>query len=98
MIEMLAQSRERQQQELSLQVVLGNALFATKGYAAPEVEETFSRAYELAQQLGDPQFLLPLIWGIYAVNFCRAKFQKSLANGEEFVHLAESVNAPTLVI
>jgi tetratricopeptide (TPR) repeat protein len=98
LIEMVPQSRERQTQELSLQVVLGNALFATKGYAAPEVEETFSRAYQLAQQLDDPQFLLPLIWGIYAVNFCRAKYRKALANGEEFVRLAESLNAPTLVI
>jgi hypothetical protein len=34
----------RQEQELDLQIELGRALFATKGYAAPEAGEAFARA------------------------------------------------------
>jgi len=98
MLEMLPESPARCEQELSLLVVLGNTLSASKGYAAPEVEETFSRAYKLGRQLGDPQYLLPLLWGSYAVSFCRAQYKKALAYGEEFVRLAETVKSPTLVI
>jgi hypothetical protein len=81
-----------------LQVIRGNALCASKGYAAQEVEETFSRAYKLGKELNDPQYLLPLLWGLYAVSFCRAQYKKALAYGEEFLRLAEAVKAPTLVI
>jgi predicted ATPase len=97
MVEMLPESRERRERELSLLVVLGNALFATRGYAAPEVEETFTRAYELGRQLDDPQHLLPLLWGLYAVSFCRPRYPKALAYGEEFLRLAERVQGPALV-
>ncbi|MCZ6875936.1 MAG: AAA family ATPase, partial [bacterium] len=38
---------ERLQQELDLQVMLGPALIATKGHAAPEVEHSYARAREL---------------------------------------------------
>jgi len=98
MVEMLPESRQQREQKLSLQVILGNALFASKGYAAPEVDETFSQAYQLGQELGDPQYLLPLLWGLHAVSFCRAQYKKALAYGEEFVHLAETLKAPSLVI
>src|SRR6185369_11398290 len=39
-----ADARERCEQELALQVILGNALMATKGFAASEVQQTYSRA------------------------------------------------------
>jgi len=39
------------QQELELQIALGQALMATKGYTAPEVEQTYARARALCQQV-----------------------------------------------
>ena len=39
------------QQELELQTILGSALIATKGYAAPEVEVAYTRARELLETL-----------------------------------------------
>jgi serine/threonine protein kinase/tetratricopeptide (TPR) repeat protein len=96
--EMLPESRERGEQELSLQLVLGNALSATQGYAAPEVEETFSRAHELGQQLGETQYLLPALWGLSAVNHTRGRYRKALAYREEFLRLAERLQGPTVVV
>jgi predicted ATPase len=53
---------ERNQQELPLHIALGASLIATKGYAAPEVEQTYTRARDLcnslAQQAQDPAMLL----------------------------------------
>ena len=45
---------ERAQQELDLQIALGPALMATKGQAAPEVEQTYARAQALCQQSARP--------------------------------------------
>jgi hypothetical protein len=44
----------RQQQELDLQIAIGPALIATKGYAANDVGETIGRARTVAGQLDSP--------------------------------------------
>src|SRR5262245_52370141 len=98
MVEMLPESREQREQELSLQVILGNVLCASKGYAAPEVEETFSRAYRLGKDLGDPQYLLTLLWALHGASFCRAQYKQAFATVDEFLHLGVQAKAPTLGI
>ena len=45
--------------ELDLQMTLAPALMASKGLTAPEVEGAYSRARELAQNVGEPE---PLFW------------------------------------
>ena len=49
----LPESPARDQQELDLQIALGPALMAAKGWAAPEVEQTYARARVLCAQVGD---------------------------------------------
>ncbi len=98
MVELLPDSRARREQELSLQIVLGNVLVATKGYASPEVEQTFSRARELGQQLGATERLLPALGGLCVVNVARSQLRKALAYGKELLHLAERLQDPTVVV
>jgi predicted ATPase len=57
----------RAQQELDLQLAIGPALLVTKGYTAPEVKQTYSRARELCHQLGDSSRLAPALRGLWAV-------------------------------
>ena len=45
----LPETPTRAQQELDLQIALGPALIATKGLAAPEVEQTYARARALCR-------------------------------------------------
>ena len=47
LVRTLPQTSERDQQELDLQIALGPVLMAVKGYADPEVEQTYTRAREL---------------------------------------------------
>src|SRR5262245_5059626 len=47
LLQPLPDSPERTQQELTLQIALGGALMAIKGYAAPEVGHAYARAREL---------------------------------------------------
>ncbi|MDQ3257901.1 MAG: AAA family ATPase [Acidobacteriota bacterium] len=98
MVDMLPDSRERREQEFSLQVVLGNALIATKGNAATEVEQTYSRAHELAQQLGEMPHLLPALWGLCAVNIVKGQPRKALEYGEKFLRLAERLQDPAVLV
>ncbi len=98
MVELLPDSHERREQELSLQIVLGNALVATQGYATPEVGQSFSRARELGQQLGETEHLLPALAGLCTVNVARSQLRKSLAYGEELLRLAERLQDPAIVV
>jgi class 3 adenylate cyclase len=51
---------ERSQQELSLHIALGASLIATKGTAAPEVAQIYTRAQQLCHYLED---LCAPLWG-----------------------------------
>src|SRR5207249_1843544 len=50
----LPETRERSQQELAVQMTLGMALGATRGYATPEVERLYTRARALCERVGEP--------------------------------------------
>jgi len=59
----LSETAARFQQELALQMALGQALGATKGYAAQEVEQTYARARALGVQVGEtPQLPSGTVW------------------------------------
>ncbi|MBI3800081.1 MAG: AAA family ATPase [Deltaproteobacteria bacterium] len=94
----LPDTPERTQQELDLQIVLGPALIAIKGWAAPEVEKTYTRARELCQQVGETPQLFPVLWGLWVFHDVRAKFQKSHELGEQLLTLAQSVQDPALLL
>ncbi len=85
----LPEGRERNEQELALQVGLGNALMATQGWAAPEVGQTYLRARVLCEQLGDKSSLPPVLFGLYMFHGASAKLDQSLALGQEFLALTE---------
>src|SRR5262249_32603908 len=53
LVHQLPATSEHLQQELTLQTTLGPLLFAAKGYAAPETEGAYTRAYALCQQGGE---------------------------------------------
>ena len=57
----LPDGRERRRQELDLQRVLGAALLASKGNAAPETGQAYGRARELCERLGDTAALIPVL-------------------------------------
>ena len=61
----LPETPARAQQELDLQIALGPALMATKGHAAPEVEQTYARARALCAQIGDTPQLFPTLRGLW---------------------------------
>ncbi|HEV8714312.1 MAG TPA: adenylate/guanylate cyclase domain-containing protein [Candidatus Binatia bacterium] len=87
----LPDTPERVQQELTLQLVLSNALFAVKGYAAPGVEKAMTRARELCQQLGETPQLFPVLWRLVVFYFNRGEVRTAHELAEQMMRLAQSV-------
>jgi tetratricopeptide (TPR) repeat protein len=87
----LPDTPERIQQELTLQLALGDALGTVKGYAVPEVEKTVTRARELCQQLGETPQLFPVLFRLWLFYYNRGEVQTTRELAEQMIQLAQSV-------
>lgn len=85
----LPESPERIEQEIGLQIGLGNALVATKGFASDEVERTFTRARELCREVGETRHLFPVLFGLWQHYVVRAQFEASREIAEQMLVFAE---------
>jgi class 3 adenylate cyclase len=61
----LPETPDRDQREVDLRVAVGVALIATKGYAAPETGEAYTRARELCARLDDPPQIFQVLYGLW---------------------------------
>jgi len=86
----LRDTPERAQQELTLQLALGPAVFAVKGYTSAEVEQTGIRARELCQQLGESPQLMPVLARLWVFYQNRGELQTAHELAEQLMRLAQS--------
>ncbi len=89
---------ERAQQELALQVALATPFQATKGWAAPEVEQAYARARELCQRVGETPELFPMLVGTVSVLFGAGRISAGRELGEQLYNLAQSIQDPILLL
>ncbi|HEV8718504.1 MAG TPA: AAA family ATPase, partial [Candidatus Binatia bacterium] len=97
LLKILPDTPERTQQELDLQITLGPALIATKGWTA-EVERAYTRARELCQQVGETSQLFPALWGLWSFYHVRGEHQAARELGEQLLNLAQSVQDSALLL
>jgi predicted ATPase len=90
-LETLPETSERPQQEVDLHIALGASLLATKGYAAPEVAQTYLRAHHLCHRLEEPQQLFPVLRGLWNHYTIRAEHQTAHALGKQLLTMAQQV-------
>jgi len=98
LLESTPDSSERVRQELALQITLGVALISIKGYTAPEVVNSYSRALELCRQVGETPELFPVLLGLTAFRIVRAEYQMARELGERLLRLAQSIRDPGLLV
>jgi tetratricopeptide (TPR) repeat protein len=79
-----------QQQELDLRITLGQALIATKGWAAPLVGETYARARLLAKQLDRSDCLFPLLYGQSLFHHLRGEHKLALSLAQEIEKIGQT--------
>jgi predicted ATPase len=97
-LETLPDTTETQEQELALQVVLGNILSATKGFAATEVGQTYARARALCEQLSDTPQLLPVLFGLAVNHWVSGRHRQAATLGQEFLTLAQQQQDEAVVV
>jgi DNA-binding winged helix-turn-helix (wHTH) protein/predicted ATPase len=90
----LPETPGRAQQELDLRITLGPALMATRGLAAPEVEQTYTQARELCRQIGDTPHLSPTLRGLSTFYLNRGALPTARELGEQLVALAQREAVP----
>jgi predicted ATPase len=98
MAEMLPETPERLERELSIQILLANALITTLGYGAREVDQAFGRARQLCQTVGETAYTLPALWGLSAFHIMKAQYAETLALGRDFLNVAERKNDAGIVV
>ncbi len=99
LLETLATHSQHAQQELNLQIALGQALYVVKGTGSPEVERAWSRARELCEQLGETKQLFLVLYGLVTYNVMRGDIRQTASTlGEQCLQLAQSQQDSTLLI
>jgi class 3 adenylate cyclase len=75
LLQTLPETPQRTQHALSLHTALGAALQRTKGLAAPEVEQVYTQARALCQQVGETPELVPVLLGLWRFYNLRSQFR-----------------------
>ena len=94
LIETLPHGPERLEEEFALCLAIGGPLIATKGYPAPEVERTYSRASRLCDQLGRSADLFPILRGLWHYHLVRGELQRAHDLATRLVALADEQGTP----
>jgi predicted ATPase len=97
-LQTLPDTPERNRQELDVQSALAPAFMAAKGYAAPEVGQTYARVQALCQQLGETARLFAVLRGLSTFHMARGEYQHARELGEQLLHLAQRQPDPTRLL
>lgn len=92
LVDEISDESVRQRHEIELQITLGNALMALKGYSAAETDAAFRRARELCLDAEDTTQLVRVLWGQFTGDFAGGRERASLRVAEELLALSERLN------
>jgi class 3 adenylate cyclase/adenylate kinase family enzyme len=85
LLQSLTEVPERKHAALGLEIMLGQAMIASRGYAAPETKETLLRARALTDDLTDPAQKFAILYGIWACHYVGGEVAKQRDAAEEFL-------------
>ncbi len=88
LLQEVAESPQRSEQEMALQMAMSAPLLAMQGWGAPERAQASQRAYDLCRQTGNEQVLVQALFVQADMLRARAEHGLSLQLGEQLLHLA----------
>jgi predicted ATPase len=88
----------RTRQEFALLIALGVSLVATRGFASPDVEETYLRARALGQGMEDIATLFPALYGLWNVYLVRCELARCRELAEQMFSLAQGQPDPVFLL
>lgn len=81
---------DRDREDVRLRVYLGGALIAAKGYAAPDVYETFLTAYELCRDLDEPALMTSVLYGLWVVQLAKSEREETARYAQDLLAHTEA--------
>ncbi len=91
-------TREWHKRELEIQMALGPALVAARGFSDPGVGQAYARAWELCQLLEDSARLPLVLRGRQVFHYMRGEMNKAREFAKQFLDLAERQQDPALLV
>jgi DNA-binding winged helix-turn-helix (wHTH) protein/class 3 adenylate cyclase len=98
LLKTLPATPERIQSTLALYIALGAALQMAKGNAAPEVEQAYTQARILCQQVGETPQLVPVLRGLWRFYIGRPQLHTAREIGDTLLRLAQRTHDPALLV
>ncbi|MEM5388315.1 BREX system ATP-binding domain-containing protein [Paraburkholderia phymatum] len=97
LLKRLPDTPARMQWELTLLLSLGPALMDVRGYGAPEVAATYTRALALCEQIGETSQLFAVQLGLRIHYVSRAEYATARELAERMLHTAQRAQDPALL-
>jgi hypothetical protein len=94
----LPDSRERTQQEISLNIALGPLLIACEGFGAPAAEKAYKRAPELCERIGATRELFTALWGLWLYVLGHGNLDDTKKIGERLLEIAAGTEERSLLL
>jgi predicted ATPase/DNA-binding winged helix-turn-helix (wHTH) protein len=91
-------SRERDQDELRLLLIVGKLLIGMKGQGALEVGEVYTRAHTLCHQVGEPSQRFQALRGLFRFHVSRSQMSTTVALSQQLFHLSQHQDNLELVL
>ena len=92
-LEALPDVAQRRQWELTLQLTLGAAYRATKGFGSEETEQAFLRARKLCETVGNPVQLADALRGLYACAHVRGELKTARQQALRVLELGRQLDS-----
>jgi predicted ATPase len=81
-----------------MHINLGASLIAIKGWAAPDVGETYTYARQLCAHLEDPYQLFPVLRGLWSYYLVRAELRTAHALSEQLLDVAQQAQDSAMLL
>jgi class 3 adenylate cyclase/predicted ATPase len=94
----LPETPERHERELEMQMALGPALVAARGFAETRVGHAYARAWELCQRLEDSAHLPVVLRGRQVFHLMSGELNKAREFAKQCLDLAERQGDPALLV
>ena len=88
-LQLVPETRERDESELAVRIALSGPLIATRGYVTSELAENYARAWDLCTKVGEPRSEFPVLYGQWVIPYVRGDMAAALKNAEQFLRRAE---------
>jgi len=98
LLDKVAETPERDRQELTLLQLLAPAMTAGHGNAVPDIETVYLRALKLCEQLEDKIEQFPVLFGLRSFYMVTGELSKSHQLAESLLRLAEEINNSGLIL